>query len=131
MFAAIVAAAFIWSIPTAIINSEAHSRPMHRPIKFSGIASWYGVNDDTHGHLTASGEIFNRDRFTCASRSLPFGAMLRVTNKRNGKSCVVRVTDRGPIIKSRIIDLAYAAAKHIGLTGIGEVQIEVLSKERV
>ncbi len=93
-----------------------------------GIASWYG--SDFHGKLTSNGEIYNMHALTAAHKTLPFGAYVRVTNLHNGKSIVVRINDRGPFIKGRIIDLSYAAAKKLGMdiTGVAPVKIKVLKK---
>jgi rare lipoprotein A (peptidoglycan hydrolase) len=92
-----------------------------------GIASWYGPG--LHGRRTASGEVFNAHKLTAAHRTLPLGTRLSVTNLSNGKSVVVRVNDRGPRVKRRLIDLSYAAARAIGLVkmGKGKVKITVLS----
>jgi rare lipoprotein A len=91
-----------------------------------GVASWYGQHH--HGRRTASGEIFNQHRFTAAHRTLPFGTKLAVTNLRNGKSVEVQINDRGPFIRSRLIDLSYAAARALGLVKFGKapVKVEVL-----
>ncbi len=88
-----------------------------------GMASYY-----KHGRLTANGEHFNPMGLTCAHRSMPFGTKLRVTNLKNGKSVVVRVNDRGPFIRGRILDLSLGAAKMVGLTGsgVGRVKVEVI-----
>jgi rare lipoprotein A len=90
-----------------------------------GIASYYG--DSFHGKKTASGEVFDQGKLTCAHRELPFGTRLKVTNLQNRKSVVVRVNDRGPWVSGRIIDLSYAAAKRIGMVekGLVKVKIEV------
>ena len=76
-------------------------------------ASWYG--DELRGNRTASGEKFNPDGLTAAHRTLPFGACLIVGNPRNGKSVNVRVNDRGPFVKDRVLDLAAGAARVIGM----------------
>lgn len=91
-----------------------------------GFASYYG--GEFQGKKTASGERFNKWDFTCAHKTLPFGTRLRVTNLKNHKSVIVRVNDRGPWVKGRIIDLSYAAAKKIGLLkyGVVKVKIEVI-----
>jgi rare lipoprotein A len=91
-----------------------------------GTASWYGRS--FHGKTTASGEPFDMYQFTAAHRRLPMGTMLRVTNLENGESVVVRVNDRGPVPKSRIIDLSYGAARMIGLSGPGlePVRLDIL-----
>jgi rare lipoprotein A len=82
-----------------------------------GTASWYGRY--FQGKPTASGEPFNMYQFTAAHRHLKLGTIVRVTNLSNGESVLVRVNDRGPMPKSRIIDLSYGAARMIGLSGAG------------
>lgn len=93
-----------------------------------GLASWYG--HPYHGRRTASGEVYDMDAMTAAHRSLPFGTVVRVTRRDTGASVKVRINDRGPFIKGRIIDLSRASAKRIGLfvDGVAPVKIEVLRK---
>ncbi|MBE9229996.1 septal ring lytic transglycosylase RlpA family protein [Phormidium sp. LEGE 05292] len=97
----------------------------------SGLASWYGPG--FHGNRSASGERYNQNALTAAHRSLPFGTMVRVTNLRNGLSVVVRINDRGPFARGRIIDLSAASARIIGLTssGVAQVKLEVLGEPRI
>lgn len=83
-----------------------------------GRASWYALTSKT-----ASGERMNASLLTAAHRSLPFGTKVRVTNKNNGKSVVVRINDRGPFIKGRVIDLSKAAARTIGMVGSGHAPV--------
>jgi rare lipoprotein A len=92
-----------------------------------GEASWYGV--PFHGRQASNGEIYDMNKLTAAHRTLPFETMVRVTNEKNGKSTVVRITDRGPFVNNRIIDLSYAAAREIESIGPGvvPVRLEVLS----
>lgn len=92
--------------------------------KQTGIASWYGRQ--FHGRRTASGERFDMNALTAAHRSLPMNCYVRVTNKDNGKSVVVRINDRGPFHGNRVLDLSYGAAQAIGITqrGTGNVTIE-------
>jgi rare lipoprotein A len=78
-----------------------------------------------YGRRTASGEVFNRQKLTAAHRSLPLGTRLVVTNLENGKSVEVRVNDRGPRARRRLIDLSYAAAHAIGLVKMGTAHVEV------
>ena len=94
-----------------------------------GRASWYGVY--FQGRRTTSGERFNRFDYTCAHKTLPFGTRLRVTNVKNGKSVVVRVSDRGPYRHQRIIDLSEIAARPLGLVecGAATVVAEVVAPE--
>ena len=90
----------------------------------TGVASWYGRQ--FHGRKTASGETFNMNAMTAAHRTLPLNCYIRVTNKDNGKSVIVKVNDRGPFHGNRILDLSYAAAKRLDIThaGTGNVSIE-------
>jgi rare lipoprotein A len=92
-----------------------------------GVASWYGPG--FHGRRTASGEIYDQDALTAAHQSLPFGTQVRVTNLDNGRAVDVRITDRGPFVDGRVIDLSRAAARVIGLIGpgVGRVRLEVAS----
>ena len=92
-----------------------------------GRASWYGA--PFHGRQASNGETYDMYKFTAAHRTLPFNTMVRVTNMTNGKSTTVRITDRGPFVDNRIIDLSYAAAKQIESIGPGvvPVQLEILS----
>jgi rare lipoprotein A len=88
---------------------------------FAGIASFYG---NESGSKTASGQRFNQNAMTCAHRSLPFGTKLRVTH--GSRSVVVTVNDRGPFIRGRVLDLSTAAARAIGIDGVGHVTAEVI-----
>jgi len=94
----------------------------------TGMASWYGPG--FHGRRTASGERFNQNAMTAAHRTLPFGTMVRVTNTRNGRSVIVRITDRGPFIRGRIVDLSVGAAQVIDMysSGVASVRLEVLQR---
>jgi rare lipoprotein A len=86
----------------------------------SGIASVYGYD----GQKTANGERASAGGLTAAHRSLPFGSHVRVTNKRNGKTVVVRINDRGPFVKGRVIDVTPAAARMLGFSGLATVSVE-------
>ena len=93
----------------------------------TGIASYYSKG--LHGSRTASGEIHNRHEMVAAHRSLPFGTKVKVTNLSNGKEVVVKVNDRGPFAKGRVIDLSYGAFSKIENSGKGltKVKLEVLN----
>ncbi|RQH03716.1 septal ring lytic transglycosylase RlpA family protein [Paraburkholderia dinghuensis] len=95
----------------------------------SGRASWYGRA--FHGHRTASGERFNMQALTAAHRTLPLGSYVRVTVPLTHKSIVVKINDRGPFARGRVIDLSYAAARKLGLqhAGVASVKIEGLSTQ--
>lgn len=90
--------------------------------KFSGVASYYGI--PFHGRQTASGEIFSMDSMTAAHKQLAFGTLVRVTNRSNGKSCVVKINDRGPFIAGRMIDLSKAAADTLDFIAQGLVTVD-------
>lgn len=89
----------------------------------TGMASWYGKA--FHGRTTASGRRFDMYEMTAAHTTLPTGTQVRVTNLENGRSVIVTITDRGPFTKQRIIDLSYAAAKHLGFVGQGTAKVRV------
>jgi rare lipoprotein A len=92
-----------------------------------GIASWYGAPFD--GRRASDGEIYNMHQMTAAHRTLPFGSIVQVTNLTNGRQAEVRITDRGPFVANRIIDLSYAAAGALGIVGPGTapVRLQVVS----
>ncbi|MFN3348596.1 septal ring lytic transglycosylase RlpA family protein [Pseudorhodoplanes sp.] len=95
----------------------------------NGIASVYGTKGDRYaGAKTASGERMNPGAMTAAHRSLPFGTMVRVTHKRNGRSVVVRINDRGPFIRGRVIDLSPRAASALGFSGLAPVSLSLVGK---
>jgi rare lipoprotein A len=96
------------------VPSEVQAKSFQR-----GVASWYGPG--FHGRLTANGERFNTNSLTAAHRTLPFGTRVRVTNATTGRSVVVRINDRGPFTRGRVIDLSKAAARAIGVTGVAQV----------
>ena len=88
-----------------------------------GEASYYG--HELAGNRTASGERFNPGALTAAHRTLPLGTRLKVTNKANGKSVIVRINDRGPFIKKRLIDVSLAAARKINMVGAGKAMVKL------
>jgi rare lipoprotein A len=92
----------------------------------TGIASWYGV--PYHGRTSASGEVFDMEKLTAAHRALPFDTWVEITNLSNGKQVDVRITDRGPFVRGRIIDLSMAAARQIDMvrTGTARVRLKVI-----
>lgn len=96
--------------------------PLHAQTQ-KGKASFYSKR--ATGARTSSGERLHHDSLTCAHRTYPFGTLLKVTNERNGKWVVVRVTDRGPHSRGRIIDLSHAAAKRIGIINQGVATVKV------
>jgi rare lipoprotein A len=123
MRASNLAAAAALAVATCFVGSAAVKAESSENT-LSGRASWYGPG--FQGRRTASGEAFNTNAPTAAHRTLPFGTKVRVVNKKNGRSVVVRINDRGPYAHGRIIDLSRAAAQAIGLAGISEVAIAQL-----
>ena len=89
----------------------------------TGIASWYGVK--FHGRRTANGEIYDMSRLTAAHRTLPFHSIVEVVNLDNRKKIIVRINDRGPFVKNRIIDLSFKAAKILGMAERGTAPVEL------
>lgn len=98
------------------------------PIRVANRASWYGPN--FYGRLTANGEVYTGRKMTAAHKTLPFGTRVRVTNRNNGRSVIVRINDRGPFVGGRAIDLSYAAARKLGMveSGVVPVTMEVVRK---
>ena len=94
----------------------------------TGKATYYG--NKFHGRKTASGERYDRNEFTAAHRTLPFGTRVKVTRLSNGKTVSVRINDRGPLKRGRIIDLSRAAAEQIGMVaeGVVDVGIEIIEE---
>ena len=139
--AAIAAAGLMHSTPglaqidhATVIAVEALSDPVEVPAVAEplpalesaigeGEASYYG--NELAGNRTASGERFNPRALTAAHRTLPLGTKLRVTNQANGKSVIVRVNDRGPFVKSRLIDVSYAAAQQISMISSGKARVSL------
>jgi rare lipoprotein A len=110
--------------PAAAAEPAASAAPVE-----TGVASWYGA--DFHGRRTSNGEIYDKERLSCAHRTLPFGSFVLVRNLDNDSSVVVRVNDRGPFAKDRIIDLSEAAARIIGMipTGTARVSLTPIPRE--
>lgn len=108
----LAAAALLVSVPfTAALGAQ------------DGVASYYGKR--FHGRRTASGDRFNMHALTAAHRKWGFGTRVRVTNKANGRSVVVRINDRGPYVRGRAIDLSYGAARRLGMTGSGIAKVRL------
>jgi rare lipoprotein A len=108
------------------LNSGANSDRNH---SLQGTASYYGGK--FHGRKTASGERFNQEALTAAHKTLPLGTQVRVTNLRNGESVDVKINDRGPYHKGRVIDLSKGAARELGMLGAGtaKVKVELIAKK--
>jgi rare lipoprotein A len=114
-------------------HRAANRRTTPAPIHYgeTGLASWYGI--PYHGRAAANGEIYDMEKLTAAHRTLPFGTWVRVTNLQSEKSVDLRITDRGPFVGGRIIDLSHAAAQAIDLIGPGVamVRLDIISAPRI
>ena len=113
--------------PPETLQESIEIAPDTKPLLVeTGIASWYGA--PYHNRRGSNGEIYDMHAMTAAHRTLPLGSIVRVTNPEDGTFAIVRITDRGPFIEGRIIDLSQAAAKKIGLVqkGTAKVRLEVL-----
>ena len=106
-----------------VFGKRYHVRESNAGFRQRGVASWYG--NKFHGRPTSSGEPYDMYKMTAAHKTLRLPAYVRVTNLENGRSVVVRVNDRGPFVDNRIIDLSYAAAHKIGMTGRGTALVDV------
>jgi len=108
-------------------DTLAPTQPKKKHDLLRGIASWYGSVFD--GHTTASGEVFDMNALTACHPTLPFGTLVRVVNLRNKRSVTVRINDRGPLARRRVIDLSYAAAQELRITerGLAPVALEIVS----
>lgn len=116
----------VGSSSAPLVSSKA--TPTAVPVfRETGIAAWYGL--DYQGRKTASGEVFDMNGLSAAHRTLPLGTTLRVTNLDNSKSITVRITDRGPLVKSRILDLSYAAAKELEFIPQGTARVMIETQE--
>ncbi|MBN1847286.1 MAG: septal ring lytic transglycosylase RlpA family protein [Deltaproteobacteria bacterium] len=109
-----------------IVNGERYyPLPDSHGFVQTGKASWYG--GDFHGKTTANGEIYNMYKYTAAHKILPLGTHVKVVNLSNQKHTVVRINDRGPFVKGRIIDLSYAAARDLQIIGPGIADVEIIA----
>lgn len=127
--AAILSACTVSPPPAPSVEPPAPPPPAApAPYVETGTASWYGPNHD--GKRTASGERFDMNAMTAAHRTLPFGTVVEVTNLENQRSVRVRINDRGPYARNRILDLSAAAARRLGIKtkGTARVRIEVVAE---
>jgi rare lipoprotein A len=109
--------------PYTVLGKRYEPLQTHAGFVQTGIASWYG--DDFHGKRTSNGEIYDMHAMTAAHKTLPLGVFVKVTNTSNGHEAIVRVNDRGPFVKGRIIDLSYSAAKALGFDSAGTAPVRV------
>ncbi len=106
-----------------VVNGVRYVPRDDRSYDLTGMASWYGKT--FHGRTTASGRKFNMHEMTAAHTTLPTGTQVKVTNLANGRSAIVVITDRGPFVKGRIIDLSWAAADYLGFVNNGTARVRV------
>ena len=110
-------------LETRTLSATPEAQPSDKKFSQEGMASWYGP--DFHQKRTASGEVYDMYGMTAAHRTLPFNVYVKVTNQANGKSVVVRINDRGPFAKDRIIDLTYSAAYKLGMLDNGTAPVKI------
>jgi rare lipoprotein A len=112
--------------PYTVMGKRYEPLKSHVGFTQEGVASWYGK--DFHGKKTSNGETYDMHAMTAAHKTLPLGVFVKVRNKENGQETIVRVNDRGPFVKNRVIDLSYSAAKTLGVDvkGTAPVRIEAL-----
>lgn len=115
------------TVPDAPAAEEAGDHTDAKVYTETGEASWYGGDDGFAGRATANGETFDPGELTCAHRTLPFGAMIEVRNLDTGKRAVLRVNDRGPFIRGRMLDVSERAAKELGMHGRGTSRVRIRS----
>lgn len=107
-----------------VAGCSGNRRPEARPrVIARGVASWYGPQFD--GNRTANGERYDMHAMTAAHRSLPFGTIVEVRDLDNGRTCRVRINDRGPFVRGRVVDLSYAAARALDMVGPGTAHVEL------
>jgi peptidoglycan lytic transglycosylase len=106
---------------TVVFTKPAAEKPAEEITRI-GVASWYG--EQFQGNPTASGEVFDMNRLSVASRDLPLGTKIKVTNLKNNRSLVLKVNDRGPYVRGRFLDLSKAAAKRLGFMNAGLARVE-------
>ncbi len=116
--------------PYEVLGETYTPLPPDAALRERGLASWYGRK--FHGRATSSGEVYDMYAMTAAHRTLPLPSYVRVSNPANGRSVIVRVNDRGPFVKGRVIDLSYTAALKLGLLGgVAPVQIERITPDEI
>lgn len=111
--------------PYVIKNKRYYPIPSAKGYRERGIASWYG--GDFHGRRTSNGEIYDMYAMTAAHKTLPMNTVVRVKNLENDREIVVRINDRGPFVRGRIIDLSYTAGKKLGLVAKGTAKVDVIA----
>ncbi len=115
--------------PYAVLGESYTPLPPDASLSEHGLASWYGRK--FHGRRTASGEVYDMYAMTAAHRTLPLPSYVRVSNPANGRSVIVRVNDRGPFTKGRVIDLSYTAAQKLGVFGVAMVEVVRITPDEI
>lgn len=115
--------------PYRVLGRDYSPEARDVPMREQGLASWYGRK--FHGRRTANGEVYDMFAMTAAHKTMPLPSYARVRNPANGREIVVRVNDRGPFVKGRVIDLSYAAARKLGVEGVAPVEVERLTFEAI
>jgi rare lipoprotein A len=130
VLAALMGACAELEVPDLAVDAGAPpASTQDRFYRETGIAGWYGK--ELHGKKTASGEVFDMHAISAAHRTLPLGTMIRVTNLENFKSVKLRITDRGPFVRTRIMDLSQGAAKELGFIAQGSARVKIETIEAV
>ncbi len=126
------AIALVLTIAAGSVGTDSSLGPHWRvrlsPVVARGIASWYGR--EFQGKEMATGQPYNMFRLTCAHRTLPLSTQIKVTNLENKRSLFLRVTDRGPFVPHRVLDVSYAAARALGFAGAGITRVEIQVVQR-
>jgi rare lipoprotein A len=112
-----------WQRPYEVKGERYEPLLSHEGFVQEGLASWYGA--DFHGKRTSNGETYDMYALTAAHKTLPLGVYVKARNKRNGREVIVRINDRGPFVKERIIDLSYTAAQQLGIAGTGTAPVRI------
>ena len=120
---ALIGAILVAASLVGCTSSTRHASASAGGVVQTGLASWYG--EPLHGRRTASGEPFNMHDHTAAHPTLPFGTRVSVENLENGRSVIVRINDRGPFVRGRIIDLSRHAAEHLGYLRAGVTRVRI------
>jgi rare lipoprotein A len=115
--------------PYEVLGETYKPLPPDAALSERGLASWYGRK--FHGRRTASGELYNMHAMTAAHPTLPLPSFARVSNPANGRSVIVRVNDRGPFVKGRIVDLSYTAAQKLGVLGVATVELVRITPDEI
>ena len=115
--------------PYEVLGESYKPLPAEASLNEQGLASWYGRK--FHGRRTASGEVYDMYAMTAAHRTLPLPSFARISNPANGRSVIVRINDRGPFVKGRIVDLSFTAAKKLGVQGLATVHLVRITPEEI